>query len=202
MKFDLYNASLAVVAFVSLIRFTWIIVGKFRQFGYRKRAISLPGSWADVCTVPEPFVMALLTWMLWSGRAVPPQPSPADLATVLAGAGLAFVGLALSLWSFLSFPTVSTGHYVLPDQHIVTRGAYGVVRHPIYLAVFLIWASIVLTFHSALALAVLVFYVVPAYLVYIRSEEEMLVRSLGEEYRRYRDDVGGLLPRRRKRHSV
>ena len=95
MKSDLYTSSIAIVAFVSVARFTWIIFGKFRQFRYRKRAISRPRTWADLCTAPEPFVMAGLTWVLWSTRALAPQPSSTDLSTALAGASLALVGLCL-----------------------------------------------------------------------------------------------------------
>jgi len=180
MKSDLYTVSVAIVALVSVARFTWIIFGKFRQFRYRRRATSVPSSWADICTAPEPFVMAGLTWALWNARAVAPQASSTDLATAIAGAGLALLGLCLSFWSFVSFPSVSTGHYVLPDHQVVTRGAYGLVRHPIYLGVFLIWASIVLAFQSSLAFAVFALYVIPGYLVYIRAEEGMLMDSLGE----------------------
>jgi protein-S-isoprenylcysteine O-methyltransferase Ste14 len=41
------------------------------------------------------------------------------------------------------------------------------------------------------------FEVVPAYLLYIRSEEAMMIESFGDEYRRYRDTVPMLVPRRR-----
>jgi protein-S-isoprenylcysteine O-methyltransferase Ste14 len=40
--------------------------------------------------------------------------------------------------------------------------------------------------------------VIPVYLLYIRSEEEMLDGSLGDAYRVYRRDVPMLIPRIRR----
>jgi protein-S-isoprenylcysteine O-methyltransferase Ste14 len=39
------------------------------------------------------------------------------------------------------------------------------------------------------------FYVVPAYLAYIRSEESMMREEFGDSYREYCRDVRGLIPR-------
>jgi protein-S-isoprenylcysteine O-methyltransferase Ste14 len=42
-------------------------------------------------------------------------------------------------------------------------------------------------------------YVLPVYLLYIRSEETMMVARMGEPYRTYRESVPALLPRIRAR---
>ena len=138
---------------------------------------------------------------LWGAQVPPADPTFSQVGAALAGAVSALLGLCLSAWAFLSFPTVSTGHYVLPEHRVVASGAYGFVRHPIYLGVFLIWAGIVLAFRSGWALALLALYVLPSYLVYTRAEERMLLASLGEEYKRYRETVGGLFPRVHPRGS-
>src|SRR5437667_56865 len=82
-----------------------------------------------------------------------------------------------------------------------TGGAYGVVRHPAYLGAVLIWAGLSLCFLSAVGAAITVFYVVPVYLLYIRSEEAMMLECFGEEYRSYRRQVPMLLPRWRGRQA-
>jgi len=86
---------------------------------------------------------------------------------------------------------------VLPEQQLVTRGPFGLVRHPLYLAAILVWLALWLVFASPLALALALLYVVPGYWIYARSEEEMLAAHFGEAYARYRNEVGMLLPRLR-----
>jgi len=191
----LYSLSVGIAACAALLRLVWIVIGKFRQARYARRAVALPTSWRDWCALPEPFVMAAFAWVLWRQHAPPEAPGAWLLASGSAAALAALLGLALSLWAFASFPSVSTGHYLLPEQRVVTKGAYGFVRHPIYLGAFLIWLGLLLAFRSPWAAAFLALYVVPAYLVYIRAEEEMLVDNLGDEYQRYREGVGGLFPR-------
>ena len=90
---------------------------------------------------------------------------------------------------------------MLTDHQLVTSGAYGLVRHPIYVGAFLIWLGLVLGFRSGLAAAVLLLYALPAYLIYIRAEEEMLTRHLGDTYRSYCERVGGFFPRLRSQAS-
>ena len=102
------------------------------------------------------------------------------------------------LWALRAFPSVSTGHYVLREQRVVSEGPYRLVRHPLYLAAFVVWLAVAVAFASPVALALAVLYVIPAYLIYIRSEEEMLLAHLGDAYRAYRRSVGMLLPHRRQ----
>jgi protein-S-isoprenylcysteine O-methyltransferase len=99
------------------------------------------------------------------------------------------------LWALRAFPAVSTGHYVLPEQRVIRAGPYRLVRHPLYLAAFLIWLALALAFASPVALGLTLLYVIPGYVIYIRAEEEMLVAQLGDTYRSYQHDVGMLFPR-------
>jgi protein-S-isoprenylcysteine O-methyltransferase Ste14 len=87
------------------------------------------------------------------------------------------------------------GHYVLSDQPISEQGAYGVVRHPLYLAAFLIWLGLALAYASLVTFLVLLLYVVPVYALYMREEERMLTEHYGDAYRDYTRRVGALLPR-------
>jgi protein-S-isoprenylcysteine O-methyltransferase Ste14 len=43
--------------------------------------------------------------------------------------------------------------------------------------------------------------VIPVYLLYMRSEEAMMLESFGAEYSRYRREVPMLLPRPRRPHA-
>jgi protein-S-isoprenylcysteine O-methyltransferase Ste14 len=191
--------ALALICVAALGRVVGILLIKLRrQSRYAKQAVALPRSWRDLCTVPEPYLLGVTTLALWLGREVPAQPSLAGISRVGAGALLALLAIGLMLWVLRAFPGVSTGHYVLPDQRVVREGPYALVRHPLYLAAYLVWAAVAAGFGSLVALALTVAYVIPGYWIYMRAEERMLRAHLGEAYARYQEDVGMLVPRLRR----
>lgn len=189
------EASIVAVSIAALGRSLGIFVAKFRQLAYRKRAAAYPSSWRDRCTQPEPFLLFAMTLGLLVTYEAPADPRSAWALVSAAGAVPAVLGISLMLWAFLSFPAVSPGHYVLPEQQVVTKGPYGWVRHPLYLAAFLIWVGLTIRFRSLASLLVTAVYVVPAYVIYIRSEEQMMREHFGEVYQAYAGRVGMLLPR-------
>ena len=140
----------------------------------------------------------VVSFSLHSRLSGSPDLTTTGLATAITGGVLALGGLSISLWSFYTTYRagliLSTGHYVEEDHNLVTSGAYGFVRHPIYLGVFLVWLSLGIAFESPGVLLLTMLYVVPAMLAYIRSEERMMLSEFGEEYRRYRDRVGMVVP--------
>jgi protein-S-isoprenylcysteine O-methyltransferase Ste14 len=107
---------------------------------------------------------------------------------------LIVVAWALYAWTFASWPTLFVGHGVLTDHKLVTRGAYGFVRHPAYLAAFVVWLSLAVGFRSGAVLALTVLYVIPIYVLYMRSEEAMLAEFFGDQYQDYRRIVPMLVP--------
>jgi protein-S-isoprenylcysteine O-methyltransferase Ste14 len=195
MSPSLHQFALAFVALTALGRVTGILVLKFRQARYSERAVAIPSSWKDRCTVPEPYVLGGMTFWFLLVHGFPAEASFPELVRVAAGFLLAIIAAVLMLWCLRAFPSVSTGHYVLPDQRVVSEGPYALVRHPLYLAAFIVWFSISLAFSSLAAFLITVGYVIPSYLVYMRSEEEMLLRHLGDAYAGYRERVGMLFPR-------
>jgi protein-S-isoprenylcysteine O-methyltransferase Ste14 len=198
MELIVYRLALGFVALAALGRVTGIFALKlFRQTRYSRDAVAYPTSWRDRCTVPEPPLLGATTLLLVLWHRVPVELSAAVLARTAAATLLALLAVILMLWALRAFPGVSTGHYVLPNQRLVSSGPYGLVRHPLYLAAFFVWLAVALAFASPAALAITALYVIPGYVIYIRSEEEMLLTHLGEPYRRYRDEVGMLLPRLR-----
>lgn len=186
--------AIAITAFAALGRCLGIFAAKFRQIAYRKRAATYPRSWQDRCAQPEPFLLFALTLLMLTTYEAP-QAETRELMLITAlGSLTALVGISTMLWSFLSFPSVSTGHYVLPEQEIVTNGPYAWVRHPLYLAALLIWLGLAITFRSLVVLVTMIVYVIPAYVIYIRSEERMMVEQFGEAYLEYAQRVGMLFP--------
>ena len=65
-------------------------------------------------------------------------------------------------------------------------------------AISLIWIGLAAAYTSVVTLLLTILYVIPAYVLYIKAEERMLLTRYGEEYRVYRRRVGALMPRVRR----
>jgi protein-S-isoprenylcysteine O-methyltransferase Ste14 len=199
MELDIYRIATAIVAIVAcqrvLVIFYFTVT---RLWAYRKTAVVIPTSWTDFVTYPQPPLLLVLTTLLWRGDVPPSEPSTLQSVRVVSAAAGALAIFAFGIWALRSIPGVSPGHYVLPDQTVVTRGAYGFVRHPLYLQAILVWLTVALGFSSVTALVITLLYVIPAYVVFARSEEKMMLERLSEAYSSYRERVGMFLPRLRK----
>ena len=88
-------------------------------------------------------------------------------------------------------------------RSLLGRSRFEVVRFGLAEALtvggVVIWCGLSLCFLSPAAAAVTALYVVPAYLLYMRSEEAMMLASFGERYGEYRRRVPMLVPRLRAR---
>jgi protein-S-isoprenylcysteine O-methyltransferase Ste14 len=196
VELDLYRIATAIVAIVALQRVLVIFYFTVtRLWAYRKTAVAIPTSCTDFVTYPEPPLLLVVTALLWLRGVPPTEPAILQSVRVLSAAGVALAAFAFGIWALRSIPGVSPGHYVLPDQVVVTGGAYGVVRHPLYLQAILVWLTIALGFSSLTAFVITLLYVIPAYIAFARSEEKMMLEEMGEAYSAYRERVGMFLPR-------
>ena len=129
--------------------------------------------------------------------AEPPAPFGAAVR-VIGMATLLIAGL-LALWGLLSIGrNMASAAEVRPDTELVTSGAFGLVRHPLYLSILLLWAGGALALLSwvlALGFAILV----PAFYARARTEEQLLAHHFGDAYTSYASRVPMLLPRVRRR---
>jgi protein-S-isoprenylcysteine O-methyltransferase Ste14 len=150
--------------------------------------------WVEIAVVPEPIVLALVTYGLYAA-STQATPSFPNLVGAFAGAILAIGGGLLGAWTLRTLSSMGAGHYVLEGQRIVDRGPFALARHPVYLCAFLIWLALPVAYASITALAVFVVYVLPIYVLYAREEEKLLIKHYGDEYREYRQRVGMFLPR-------
>ena len=107
---------------------------------------------------------------------------------------LVILGLTLAAAMYL----FRTGHVVVSHEHrpnsVVATGAFGYVRHPLYLASILTYLGLTISTASLFCLALLV--VIFIFYNYIASyEEELLETKYGEEYRKYKMRTGKWMPR-------
>ena len=91
-----------------------------------------------------------------------------------------------------------SGHVVVSHEQransVVATGAFGYVRHPLYLASILTYLGLTVSTGSLFCLALLV--VIFIFYNYIASyEEEFLETKYGEEYRKYKMRTGKWMPR-------
>lgn len=129
-------------------------------------------SWLDFATYARP------SWAGWVGAAI------------LAGALLVFwrahVDLGLN-WS----PSLE----IRQKHELITRGIYGVIRHPMYASQWLWVVAQVLLLPNWLAGWVNLIVFIPFYWLRVRAEEKMMLDTFGDPYRDYMSKVGGVIPK-------
>jgi protein-S-isoprenylcysteine O-methyltransferase Ste14 len=178
-----------------------IVIGAVRSLANRHRFETVRVGAVEAVTLLEPVVLAATAYSLLVDRESSASASLSEAIASLTGGFLSLAGLALLIWSLLSWRQLFVGHAVLADQQLVTGAAYGVVRHPVYLGALLIWCGLSLCFLNSVVAVITAVYVVPAYLLYIRSEETMMLDSFGDQYAGYQQQVPMLLPRLRPRNG-
>jgi len=140
------------------------------------------------------FVVVGLVSAITMLGTVPAPPDPLYTAVVVVGIALLVVAGLLAVWGYRSLGRqFSSEAEVRPDTVLVTTGAFGLVRHPMYLSVLLLWAGSALALLSPLmALCWLV--LLPAFVARSRAEERLLARHFGSAYDAYAVRVPMLVP--------
>ena len=198
MEREIYGLAIVIVANVAFIRSGWCIVGVIRAVRNYRRASVTRWGLPELLTWPEMFLLAGISIFLFVDRTAPAEATTGELAAAVSGGLLAAAALILSFWGFFSLPTMSTGHYVLGSQPVVENGPYRWIRHPVYLGVLMIWFALALAFQSATTFLIAAVYVIPAFVFYIHSEEEMMADAYGASYGDYCRRTGMLFPRFRR----
>jgi len=105
------------------------------------------------------------------------------------------VGVILLIFTFLLERSGLKTVFGKPQDtpHVITSGAFSVVRHPIYLGAILGYAVMICLTLSIASAALLV--IIVAFYCYIsRYEEKLLTKRFGDEYREYMKKVPMLFP--------
>lgn len=135
-----FRISIEIVTWAALLRCLGVMTGLV-QMWKRARAGTLEWDLPFFLGLPEPFLLVVVTYWLRASVVFPGGIGSQELLPVVAGVLVSILGFVLSQWAFYSYRTVVTGHYVDPEHEVITHGAYGFVRHPLYLGVFLLWGD-------------------------------------------------------------
>ena len=142
-----------------------------------------------------PLLIMILTyvfvpaWLEWSRKSL-------ALEIRVGGFLLGIVALMGSGWTLVSIgsnisPTVLTR----AGQHLVTRGPYRWIRHPLYASGTLLLIAIGLMSENLLILGWVAIGLILLLTIVIPREERELVHRFGSEYEQYRMRTGALLPK-------
>ena len=106
--------------------------------------------------------------------------------------------VVLSLTLVLALLLFRSGHVVVAHEqrpnHVEATGAFRYVRHPLYLASFLVYFGLTTVTVSLFSVVVLVGIVI--FHNYIATyEEKLLEAKFGEEYQRYKQRTGKWVPK-------
>lgn len=82
------------------------------------------------------------------------------------------------------------------EKHeLITKGIYGVIRHPMYASQWLWVIAQPLLLQNWIAGLVNFLIFIPFYMLRVQAEEKMMIDTFGDEYREYMKRTGGVLPK-------
>jgi protein-S-isoprenylcysteine O-methyltransferase Ste14 len=122
----------------------------------------------------------------------------ARLWMLILGSLLYFPGMSLALWARLAlgkdyFVSTSFGAQLFAEHHLLTSGPYAVVRHPMYIGIFLAALGSLLVYFTWTTLLFVCF--APLFTFRARREEAALAEEFGEKWQEYRMRVPAFIPR-------
>lgn len=82
------------------------------------------------------------------------------------------------------------------EKHeLITKGIYGVIRHPMYASQWLWVIAQPLLLQNWIAGLFNFLIFIPFYMLRVQAEEKMMIDTFGDEYREYMKRTGGVLPK-------
>jgi protein-S-isoprenylcysteine O-methyltransferase Ste14 len=119
---------------------------------------------------------------------------PVSSAVMAAGLALVVAGVLLAVWARQHLGRNWSGEITIKvDHQLIRSGPYGLLRHPIYTGLLVMYAGAALVTGERLAAAGLAL-VLFAYWRKIRLEERNLAEAFGSEYEAYRRESWALVP--------
>ena len=136
-----------------------------------------------------PLIYSASTWLDFANYSLPSWAGWVGVV-VMIGAILVFwrahADLGLN-WS----PSLE----IREKHELITRGIYGVIRHPMYASQWLWVIAQALLLQNWLAGIVNLIIFIPFYFMRVKAEEALMLDSFGEQYREYMKKTRAVLPK-------
>ena len=167
--------------------------------GIRSRKIRVAESRKGRFEVALLALMWIATLILPLTSIATPLLSFADYALYPAAFVLGIICLALGLWFFYRSHADlgvnwSISLELREDHRLITFGVYRRIRHPMYAAIFLQAIAQALLLPNWLAGPAYMFAFSVTFPLRVRSEETMMLKKFGDEYRAYTTRTKRLIP--------
>ncbi len=136
-----------------------------------------------------PLIYSASTWLDFANYSLPAWAGWLGVALLL-GALFVFwrahADLGLN-WS----PSLE----IREKHELITKGIYGVIRHPMYASQWLWVIAQPLLLQNWIAGIVNLLIFIPFYILRVQAEEKMMIDKFGEDYRAYMKRTGGVIPK-------
>lgn len=114
-----------------------------------------------------------------------------------------WLGVALMAFSLLLFwlghrdlkQNWSPSLEIFEGHKLITSGIYARIRHPMYLSQLILSLAQALLLQNWIAGLIGLVCFIPFYLIRVKEEDKLMLDTFGDEYRKYREKVGGLFPK-------
>jgi protein-S-isoprenylcysteine O-methyltransferase Ste14 len=112
----------------------------------------------------------------------------------LIGSVLAVCGLIVAILARRALGSNWSPNIELKEHHtLTTTGIYGVVRHPIYLGMFLMAVGSLIVFES-IPVLLIILSVFSVFIFRIKREEKLMMETFPKDYPEYKKKVKALIP--------
>lgn len=172
----------------------WVIFSLYWEIAAKNSAPAIKSESRFSRGIHVVLANAALLFIFFPISALNQRFLPDNLLIKLAGIALEFAGVALAIWARRILGRNWSGEITIKQDHeLVRTGPYGIVRHPIYTAIFAMYVGSVIVsghVHALVGFAIGIL----AYLRKVRMEEANLATAFGEKYNAYREDTWALVP--------
>jgi protein-S-isoprenylcysteine O-methyltransferase Ste14 len=136
-----------------------------------------------------PLIYVLSNWLVFADYTLPAWAGWLGVA-LIAGALFVFwrahADLGLN-WS----PSLE----IREKHELITRGIYGLIRHPMYASQWLWVIAQPLLLQNWIAGFANLLVFIPFYLLRVQAEEQLMLEQFGDQYRSYMQKVGAVFPK-------
>lgn len=174
------------------ISVTAFALGEFSQVVKRRRGDSRTDVRGEVVFRVILFAGVL---MLPLAQAVVPEAVLGGAAVFVLGTVIGWLGLLLRWWSFATLgPYFTTVVKTSPDQVVVERGPYRVLRHPSYAGLLAAFVGCGLILGNWVGTAACFLVILVGLIYRLQREELAMIDSLGDAYLDFAKDRARLVP--------